>query len=90
MKKNIIFSAYYVEVDKGRKEAPPAAYKRDWDIFRAAMGFKDPVGPVDNRPDPNPVKTTRDHLGNVTKMEYQAQPTGKISPHVHEEDTDNG
>lgn len=33
-------------------------------------------------PDPNPVKTTRDHLGNVTKMAYRVMPSGPILAHV--------
>lgn len=33
-------------------------------------------------PDPNPVKTTKDQLGNVTKMKYQAMPPETILPSV--------
>lgn len=44
--------------------------------------MKPEAPPFDTTPDPNPVKTTRDQLGNVTKMEYQAQPSGVISPSV--------
>jgi hypothetical protein len=44
--------------------------------------MKPESSPFETTSDPNPVKTTRDQLGNVTKMEYQAQPSGAISPSV--------
>ena len=47
------------------------------------MGWDKPAR-VDLTPDPNPVKIRKDGYGG-TKMEYQARPTGKITPHVKEE-----
>ena len=79
-----MFKNYRIPSGQGRPE-PESKMSRELKNVRALLGYKDPTGPVDSRPDPNPVKTTRDHLGNVTKMEYQAQPTGRISPHLPEE-----
>ena len=44
--------------------------------------MKPEATPFDKTPDPNPVAVEKDHLGNTTKMTYQASPSAKIFPNA--------
>jgi hypothetical protein len=70
---------------RGHKDRPSPGLERERSTFKAMLGIKDP-DPIDTTPDLNPVKTTRDHLGNVVKMEYLARSSGPVFKAVEEQE----
>jgi hypothetical protein len=69
---------------RGHKDRPSPTLERDRAAFKAMAGIKDP-DPVDTTPDLNPVKTTRDDFGRVSKMEYLARSSGPVFKSVEED-----
>ena len=82
--KKVSLMARFKINSRGHKDRPSPALERERATFKALAGIKDP-DPVDTTPDLNPVKTTRDDFGRVSKMEYLARSSGPVFKSVEED-----